>query len=244
MMSTILKVHTRVRSGAAVLLAVVCLAGGTAAAFSGSSTRSGGYLVRPGDTLSGIAAHFGVTVGALATTNHITDPNHIFAGEHLVIPTAATVVAAPTGTARFPARLLAHPDRLTLLPSFRHWAPAYGVPTGLLEALAWMESGWQRTVVSKTGAIGVGQLEPSTVRFVCQDLLGLGHLLDPRDGDANIRMSAAYLGGLLATTHGDVSLALAGYYQGLQSVRARGEFLSTQVYIAAIRSLWQLFGAG
>lgn len=48
------------------------------------STRS--YTVQFGDTLSGLAARFGTTVSALASANGIANPNHIDAGQVLVIP--------------------------------------------------------------------------------------------------------------------------------------------------------------
>lgn len=46
------------------------------------------YVVQAGDTLSGIAAQFGVTVDAIVQANEITDPNLIVPGETLVIPAA------------------------------------------------------------------------------------------------------------------------------------------------------------
>lgn len=44
------------------------------------------YRVRPGDTLSGIAARFGVPVNQLAKANGIRNPNRIYAGQVLCIP--------------------------------------------------------------------------------------------------------------------------------------------------------------
>ena len=44
------------------------------------------HIVRCGETLSGIAVRFGVSVGALARANGIVNPNRIFAGQRLVIP--------------------------------------------------------------------------------------------------------------------------------------------------------------
>ncbi len=46
----------------------------------------GSYVVEPGDTLSAIAARFGVTVDALSQANGITDVNTITPGQELVIP--------------------------------------------------------------------------------------------------------------------------------------------------------------
>ena len=43
-------------------------------------------MVVKGETLSGIAAEYGVTVTAIRDANHISDTSLIFVGEHLVIP--------------------------------------------------------------------------------------------------------------------------------------------------------------
>jgi soluble lytic murein transglycosylase-like protein len=66
------------------------LAGILALALGGSAA----YTVRPGDTLSGIAARFGVSAGALARANAIPDPNRLFAGRTLTVPGAAAPAAA------------------------------------------------------------------------------------------------------------------------------------------------------
>lgn len=55
--------------------------GGAAAATSGST-----YVVVSGDTLSGIAARFGVSTSAIASANSLGDPDYIFAGQQLTIP--------------------------------------------------------------------------------------------------------------------------------------------------------------
>ncbi len=47
------------------------------------------YVVRPGDTLFSIAMRFGTTVNAIAMANNISNPNLVFAGQRLVIPTGA-----------------------------------------------------------------------------------------------------------------------------------------------------------
>ncbi|MGQ9907891.1 MAG: LysM peptidoglycan-binding domain-containing protein [Candidatus Flexifilum sp.] len=53
------------------------------------------YIVRPGDTLSGIAARFGVTVRSLIQANGILNPNLIFYGQRLIIPTGDTEPGLP-----------------------------------------------------------------------------------------------------------------------------------------------------
>lgn len=44
------------------------------------------YVVRSGDTLSGIAIRYGTTVQALMNANGLWNPNHIIVGQRLVIP--------------------------------------------------------------------------------------------------------------------------------------------------------------
>jgi LysM repeat protein len=53
------------------------------------------YVVRPGDSLSAIAAQFDVPVEALAEANGISDPNVIKVGQQLVIPGPTAI---PTDT--------------------------------------------------------------------------------------------------------------------------------------------------
>jgi LysM repeat protein len=68
---------------------------------SGTGSTSGGgtsYTVRRGDTLSGIAARFGTTAGAIASANGIVNPSLIFAGQTLQIPAGGGVSpAVPAG---------------------------------------------------------------------------------------------------------------------------------------------------
>lgn len=193
------------------------------------------HRIARGETLSGLAGRYGVTVRTLAEANGIGDVHRIRAGESLAIPVGNGAMAASGGSAdvsRFPARLQASPSRLALVPRFEHYASTYGVPADLLMAMTWLESGWQNDVVSSAGAIGIGQLMPDTITWM-QNII-IGEPLDPHDPDDNIRMSARYLRWLLDRTGGDPATALAGYYQGLGAVRSSGVFPSTRVYVADV----------
>ncbi len=44
------------------------------------------YTVRPGETLYSIARRYGWSVWYLASVNHISDPNRIYAGQVILIP--------------------------------------------------------------------------------------------------------------------------------------------------------------
>jgi LysM repeat protein len=71
--------------------------GATAAA--APTVAAAGYIVRPGDTLTAIAARHGTTVSALAAANRITDPDRIRIGQLLTIPdTAAGLPGYTVGT--------------------------------------------------------------------------------------------------------------------------------------------------
>lgn len=53
------------------------------------------YTVRYGDTLSGIAYRFGVSVNALMQANGIMNPHRIYAGQRLAIPCSSPVPPMP-----------------------------------------------------------------------------------------------------------------------------------------------------
>lgn len=68
---------------------------------SSTATKVSTYVVQSGDTLSSIAERFDTTVSALVGTNHIADPNLIYAGEVLSLvggSTTVTATTAPTST--------------------------------------------------------------------------------------------------------------------------------------------------
>lgn len=153
---------------------------------------------------------------------------------------AMTTTSAPSAPPTVPAGALppsleAQPRRLRLLPVFRRWATVCAVPAALVEATCWWESGWQQNVVSVTGAVGVCQIEPAaaqTVRGLLDD-----NSLDPRSSSDNIEISAAYLRWLLDETGGRQDLTLAGYYQGLTSVRQHGILPVARPYVVGITAL-------
>jgi len=66
------------------------------------------YVVEPGETLDGLARCSGVTIESLARDNYITDPNRIWAGEKLRLPTwhRCAHSVASTGPSRSGARAL------------------------------------------------------------------------------------------------------------------------------------------
>lgn len=212
------------------------------------------HTVRRGETLSGIGQRYGVDVPALAAANGIPDPDFVMAGRALSIPAPdpgpvraapasgalrETVVKMPPAqlaSSRPAPRIVVPPARAGLRNAFLRFSRLAGVPSDLVMALAWQESGWQRHRVSSTNAVGVMQLMPDTVEFVSSQLLRTKPL-DPRDPIANIRMGTRFLRYLLDSNGGNVDRALASYYQGLRSVRERGLLPETERFVANVKAL-------
>ena len=194
---------------------------------------NGTVVVGWGDTLSAIAARYGTTISALAATNDLGDPNHVLAG---------AVLQLPGTSASLPPLLAAHADRLAARPYFVQAANAYNVPLSLLEAVCWWESGWQQSVVSVTGAVGMCQVEPYTAAFV-NTHLAPGQNLDLSSTTGNIAIAAVLLNYLLEATGNDQELAVAAYYQGLQSVLRHGLLPTTANYANGILALTSVFAS-
>lgn len=69
----------------------------TSSSANSTVTTAASYTVKAGDTLSAIAAKYGTTYQALASTNSISNPNDIYVGQ--VIKVSATVTAASSQAA-------------------------------------------------------------------------------------------------------------------------------------------------
>lgn len=200
---------------------------------AGAPAAARAHTVAAGENLSRIAARYGTTIGALVAANDLADAHHLRVGQRLAIPGAEL--------SGLPARLRQSPARLALIPHFQRWSAANGIDPALVMAITWHESGWQNHVVSSAGAVGIGQLLPSTARFISQQLIGVP--LDPHVPADNIRMSARYVRFLLRHYGGDINMALAGYFQGAGSIARQGLLPVTREYIRVVRALHERFQA-
>ena len=229
------------------------------------------YTVKRGDTLTAIAAAHGTTSSALAAANRLTDPSRILAGRSLLVPGAGshgsavstTPAPAPAGSARaggtpstttttttttttgpvpvpgWMAPLVAERDAVRQMIVAQ--AGELGVPPAFALAVAWQESGWQESVVSSQGAVGVMQLLPETADWVAGSILH-----EPVDIDApksNIRAGVRLLAHYLERYRGDRSLALAAYFQGQRAADEHGIYPVTRPYIASILLLERIFSS-
>ena len=114
-------------------------------------------------------------------------------------------------------------------------APQYGFTPRFIKAIAMMESGWNNSVVSSAGAVGIMQVLPSTGEFVSTYLVG--RPLNLRDPEDNITAGVAYVDYLWRLTGANEAKTLAGYYQGLRSVSRHGMYPSTRHYVRTIQAL-------
>lgn len=194
------------------------------------------HVVASGESLSSLAAKYGIGRSRLANLNKLPADAHLRIGQRLAVP---ALIDLPGSSPKLPARLRADAQRLKVRAYAKKWANRNGIPVDLLEATMWLESGYNQSKVSKKGAIGVGQLMPGTAAFIETHLIGVD--LDPRNTEHNVRMSARYLWYLLKMHDGDSTKALHAYYQGASSVRERGLYDDTIAYARNVQALRKRF---
>lgn len=171
------------------------------------------HTVQPGETLWSVAAANNVTTGTLAAANGLAAEAGLIAGRTITIP-------APGQSA--PAQ-----------------AAQGGASSSLVSAVGWQESGHNNAMVSSAGAMGIMQVMPGTWDWVEQNLAG--RQLDPASRQDNLTAGTLYLNHMIAQAGGEAT-AIAGYYQGPESVRRIGILPETQRYVANVQALRGRFG--
>lgn len=219
-------------------------AGAPPAASPGAPRPMGGYVVRPGDTLSGLAAGARVPVAQMAAMNGLAPDTKIVIGTVLRLPTGAPAparAAQPAPAVRVVPAAAPQPTPTRVgAEHVKQIASAAGVPPSLAAAIGWQESGFNNAMVSSANARGVMQVMPGTWTWVEQNLAR--RKLDPSSATDNVTAGVLYLKQLLRETGGNESTAIAGYYQGLGAVRSRGLFEDTKRYVANVQALRSRFG--
>ena len=132
----------------------------------------------------------------------------------------------------------------------RGHARNYRLDPALLAAVIYQESKFRADVRSKTGAIGLMQLQPTTASGIAVHTGGTAfRVSDLYNPEINVRYGSWYLRHLL-DKYGDEKTALAAYNAGQQNVdrwrrEGRGiEFGETRHYVAHVEELKGLYRRG
>ena len=193
------------------------------------------HVVVGGDTLIGIAQRYRQTPEGVARRNLLPRSRIVRLGQRLVVGSRrvapATAAPARKGIRRGAPKAV---PRATVRRLIEQEARRRRVDPALAVALAWQESGLQMDVVSSTGALGAMQVMPPTGDWVSRHLAR--RPLDLYDVEDNVEAGVRYLAQLLKVAPSR-DVALAGYYQGLQSVRTRGMFTDTVRYVRNVEAI-------
>lgn len=200
----------------------------------GGSPATGGnrHRIARGDTLSGIAARYGVSLRALAAANDLAPGSTIYAGSTLLVPGGSGSGSGGSGAAPRTRPSSGSVSRAEVQQIVRDTARRYGVDPSLALAIADQESGFRQHVVSHANAIGVMQVLPSTVEWM-ESVVDKD--LDPYDVHDNVETGVALLKVLRSQV--GVEDTIAAYYQGLRAVREHGWYGETRTYVANVRAL-------
>jgi LysM repeat protein len=197
------------------------------------------HTVRPGDTVTALAVRYHAWTDEIIASNRLTASADISVGDRLRIP--VVVAALPrhkqqphresTGSApdhdgsRLEDRL-PDPPQQRVRRVIEDVSARYGVDPDLALAVSWQEAGWQQDHISSAQAIGAMQVLPSTGAWI-ETLVGRDLLL--RRLRPNVTAGVVLLRELTAVA--SLPRSVAGYYQGLQSVRDHGMSADTKQYV-------------
>jgi soluble lytic murein transglycosylase-like protein len=131
------------------------------------------------------------------------------------------------------------PSRDAVAAMIRATAGRWHVDPRLVLGVSYEESGFNQAVVSSVGAVGAMQIMPTTGRWVSSYVVH--RTLDIHRAQDNVTAGVALLSVLLRETNGNARQAVAGYYQGLASVRERGMYGETKHYVANVLALRNRF---
>jgi hypothetical protein len=199
--------------------------------FDSASSPSGRHIgIYVGDGQMIAAPRKGEDVGIMKVWDDV-------AGIRRVVPAGAAGSATTTAPARAEAGVQGSRPAWAstgtdLGAVFADATTRYGLPAGLLQAVAQRESGLRADAVSPAGARGLMQLMPGTARE-----LGV----DPMDPVQAVDGAARYLRTQL-DSFGSLDLALAAYNAGPGAVRRHGgipPYAETRAYVTAVTAAVQ-----
>ena len=138
-------------------------------------------------------------------------------------------------------------DAASTVPWYQHIeqaARAHGVDVHLLHAVVAVESNFDASAVSRSGAIGLMQIMPATAAgFIGLRGTRQSLKLQLQDPAINMHAGALYLRSLLDTFSSRVDLALAAYNAGSGTVRKAGNRVpangETPRFVGKVTSLYK-----
>jgi hypothetical protein len=247
---------------ALVLVGALLLVGQASFGHTGSSRT---IKVKWGDSLWSLSQRYGVTMGQLASANHMKLSDVLFAGRTLSLPSGAGGASSPSGSASTAAPAAVPVDarqvERTFCGTYRPPTEPRGqLPAGLSSDSARMAlrpvfAKWANTYGVPLDLIEAEAWQESgwSNSAVSPDgAVGIGQLLPATAvfvnqalgtkllltvPSDNIRMMAAFLGYLLRATGGQVCGAVASYYQGFGTLQRYGVLPVSQVYVRNVLSL-------
>lgn len=234
------------RCAAGLVLAVATLSGLAAPAHADHEQLPAGrtlvsYVVKSGDTASGLAVRFHAWTAEIVSHNHLDGAGGLRVGERIEIP-VVRAGSAPGGNKGGnkggkgrTTQMWQHPDRdrEKVRRVVAGAARNHGVDPQLALAISWQESGWQMGVVSGAHAIGAMQVLPSTARWMEHYA---GRPLDLRKLGDNARAGVLLLRVLARHTHRRTH-KIGAYYQGLGAVQRHGLYEETKAYVANVEAI-------
>jgi soluble lytic murein transglycosylase-like protein len=130
------------------------------------------------------------------------------------------------------ARYRSPDEAAVIADSIMRHSQTYDLNPKLVAALMARESKFNPHALSSSGAIGLGQLLPSTAKGLNLD--------DPYDIDQNAKGTVRYIKSLVDRFNGQVSNAIAAYLEGPNAVMRNGGYSDhTRGYVQDILSIYQ-----
>ncbi len=233
---------------AVLIVSTICLFLGSfvlaqrpnALAASAETSTCSWYRIATGDTLSGIARAYHMDVKTLARINDIVNINLIYTSRKLCIPSSVSRGVSglqSNGVVRwYDYAALDWSTQSEVAQQVRQAATAYGLPSSLLLAVAWQESGWNQHVIARDGGIGAMQIMPYTAQGLN---VQTRQRYDPYKLPDNIMLGAIYLQTLWRGFHGNLTLVISAYNEGGWNVTHRG--ILNWSYVNNVRALMNRF---
>jgi N-acetylmuramoyl-L-alanine amidase len=208
-----------------------------------NARRTVWHTVQPGDTVTALAVRYHAWTDEIIARNRLSASGDISVGDRLRIPVVLAALprhrqaqqqpqqepadsASPDQQAARLEDRLPNPSQQRVRHVIEQVSARYGVDPDLALAVSWQEAGWQQDHVSSAWALGAMQVLPSTGEWI-ETLIGRDldlHRLRP-----NVIAGVVLLRQLTAVA--PLPRAVAGYYQGLQSVRDHGMSADTKQYV-------------